>query len=217
MVNDQFDRSEAISQISDFLRTAKPGDVRIVVYTGHACIGSMDISPSIIPPNCPSSGLTISAQTWEDAVRGNSMAGVIVLSVFACCHAGGFMQQGSPLSGLGKRTSFAPATSLRGREPSFITLSSSTALGTSYESSGHNSSGVGDHFLYALNRASRSRRVSGWESFAQTLEAYFMEARRTAFRCGADDNLQRRLDDHPQQPVLTASQLPVSYQLFIDD
>ncbi|KAF8592940.1 hypothetical protein BDV93DRAFT_516961, partial [Ceratobasidium sp. AG-I] len=195
--------------MSSFLRTAKPGDVRIVVYTGHADRFFHEDRPSIVPPACASPEQAISAQCWEDTVRRNSTPGAIVLSVFACCYAGGFMQQKSSLLNMDEGIFFSHWTKGRHEAPTFLTLSSSTALGPSYESMGHQSDGVGDHFLHAINVAVRSRQVNGWEDFARALEFHFMEARTSGFLGDAENNLHEELISYPQEPVLTASGLPV--------
>ncbi|KAG8785835.1 hypothetical protein FRC12_017128 [Ceratobasidium sp. 428] len=211
IINNELDRSTVLRKISNFLAFSYPGDIRIIVFTGHAYTQSTQ--PMIVPPCCPTKESAISPELWEQTVRDNARAGVIVLSIFANCYAGGFMQQDHLLSQLDNQLPFTQPPNLDTREPIFLTFASSLLEECSFESPvagwhTHDAIRVADHFLHALNLTASSPLVNNWGAFIAALENNF---RRTRERCFTDPD---DIIKNPQTPKLTYSCLPPFSTLF---
>ncbi|QRV86998.1 ICE-like protease (caspase) p20 domain protein [Ceratobasidium sp. AG-Ba] len=128
LINDVFDREQALNTIAEFIATGHCGDVRAIVFTGHAD------GDRVVPPVCPSRELAISAEEWERTVRDNAQPGVIVLSIFATCFSGHFMQQPIDLRDTSSATvSSLPRTMLGEGNPVLVTFSSAARDERSYE------------------------------------------------------------------------------------
>ncbi|QRV87060.1 ICE-like protease (caspase) p20 domain protein [Ceratobasidium sp. AG-Ba] len=174
LINDVFDREQALNTIAEFIATGHCGDVRAIVFTGHAD------GDRVVPPVCPSRELAISAEEWERTVRDNAQPGIIVLSIFATCFSGHFMQQPIDLRDTSSATaSSIPRMMLGEGNPVLVTFTSAARDERSYESSieRHAPFRVADHFLYALDQTARSPNVRSWSGFIQTMQEHFERAR----------------------------------------
>ncbi|KAG9125270.1 hypothetical protein FRC07_008313 [Ceratobasidium sp. 392] len=220
MVNDTFDRDAALERVSSFLSTARCRDVRAIVFTGHA-VRAEGSSPALIPPNCPDRDQAIPAELWERTIRESTQPGVIVLSVFASCFSGGFMQQPIDLQNLNTEISNTSSvlTSNLSPGPILVTFTSSSEMQRSYESSieNHDPWRVADHFLHALDMTARRPNVRDWRSFISAMQEDFQRAREigaAAFEeAGAGEAWLR---DSPQTPSFTASDVVDLPTLFPD-
>ncbi|KAJ1303068.1 hypothetical protein OPQ81_011269 [Rhizoctonia solani] len=226
LVGDTFDAQTVLIRVKKFLSDATEGDVRAIIFTGHAARTQADQKVAIVPPaghgstNNPDEGL-ISADAWRAAVNESTQPGVIVLSIFASCMSGDLMNQpvnikdlNGPLStGATLPDPQAPASA-----PIFITFASSQSDQSTYESVVGPSPGQdppfrhGDHFLRAFTLAARDSRVLDWKGFIQALEERFSELRRIGAYCAAHDpDPEGRdlnwLETHPQDPVYSSSRL----------
>ncbi|QRW10314.1 hypothetical protein RhiLY_09313 [Ceratobasidium sp. AG-Ba] len=214
-VNDEFDRDQALDKLAGFLQTARPGDIRAIVFTGHAA------HDMLIPPNCPTPEIGISSADWERTIRDNAQSGVVVLSIFATCYSGSFMQQPIDLRNLNSDIKdHAPDSTAEASGPILITFSSASASQISYESSvAHDDLGrVGDHFLYALDQAARSPHVRTWAGFIDSMEYHLQQARKTCSNIAAYEGAESSeawIANSPQTPVLTFSH-PFFKSLFSD-
>ncbi|KAG9098761.1 hypothetical protein FS749_003002 [Ceratobasidium sp. UAMH 11750] len=217
MVNNTFDREDALTCVSEFLSTARRGDVRAIVFTGHAERPSGDERTVLIPPNCPKKELAIPADVWERTIRENAKPGVIVLSIFASCFSGDLMHQKINLRDLDS-VSGASRVSNVDLEPILVTFSSSTKDQRSYESSVEleEPCPVSDHFLHVLNLTAQSPDVKDWQSFIRVLESHFEKAREVAAKIVDDLNPKRWIEDSPQTPMYSASSVPSMKSLFPD-
>ncbi|KAF8597343.1 hypothetical protein BDV93DRAFT_562379 [Ceratobasidium sp. AG-I] len=215
MVNDTFDQEAALDEVSRFLSTAHCGDVRAIVFTGHAISAVHDPGPALVPPNCPARELAIPAHVWEQTILNSAEAGVVVLSIFASCFSGGFMQQPINMQNLDVIPDDAPGT-YPPAGPILITFSSTSPNQLSYESSIEDKDPwrVADHFLHALSRTAQSPLVNDWASFVSTLESEFQAARDIGSSFDPDRTLEEWQADSPQTPMLTASSLPNFPTLF---
>ncbi|KAG8692207.1 hypothetical protein FRC09_011389 [Ceratobasidium sp. 395] len=209
LLNDTFDRDEALSRVAEFLSTAKCRDVRAIVFTGHARRTEGENDVALIPPNCLDRDQAISAELWENTIRDNTQPGVIVLSIFASCFSGGFMEQGINLKDLNPVRSPNASSSSTSDDPGpiLVTFTSSSRDQLSYESSieAEHPWRAADHFLYALDMTARYPGVRDWQTFITILEFHFQDAR----RIGASFDETRSPDewerDSPQTPMYTAS------------
>ncbi|KAG8735901.1 hypothetical protein FRC10_010026 [Ceratobasidium sp. 414] len=214
LVGNQFDRGTVLEKVASFLRSAKkPGDVRAIIFTGHAR-RMYQGAVALVPPLCRDEGDLIPADLWEKTVRENTEPGVIVLSIFASCMSGGLMRQRVDLKDL---SSFSPPDEKASpKTPIFVTFASSEEHQLSYESTvSLNEDGTprtGDHFLRALTLAARERNVTDWQSFIETIQRKFDQLRLIGAYCaelgsGSDVTHESWLERSPQQPVISASQL----------
>lgn len=120
-VGEEFDKEEVLEKLSEFLRSAQEGDIRAIVFTGHA-LRTLDDVVAIVPPHCPNKEDVIPAKQWEETVKLNTKPGVVVLSIFASCQSGELMPQKinlKPLSNISEMD-----TSASSDVPIFITLAS---------------------------------------------------------------------------------------------
>ncbi|QRV95974.1 hypothetical protein RhiJN_23992 [Ceratobasidium sp. AG-Ba] len=215
-VNDEFDRDQALDKLARFLQTARSGDIRAIVFTGHAERGML------IPPNCPTPDMGISSADWERTIRDNAQSGVIVLSVFATCYSGSFMQQPINLRNLNSEPKCsAPDSVVKASGPILITFSSASASQLSYESSvtHHNLGRVGDHFLFALEQAVRSPHVQTWSGFIDSIEYHFQAAREICAAIAAQEGAESSeawIESNPQTPAFSASHYFEFKSLFAD-
>ncbi|KAG9119863.1 hypothetical protein FRC07_004900 [Ceratobasidium sp. 392] len=174
MVNDEFNREDALERVASFLSTAACRDVRAIIFTGHAddMAGGR---PALVSPNCPDRERAVPAELWEQTTRENAQSVVIVLSIFASCFSGGFIQQEIDLKDLGTETYTVPSAN---PGPILVTFCSAAVDQRSYESSIENMPPyrVADHFLYALGKTARSSDVRDWQSFVAILESHFHQA-----------------------------------------
>ncbi|KAG8791670.1 hypothetical protein FRC12_008460 [Ceratobasidium sp. 428] len=220
LLNDSFGRDEALSRVAEFLSTAKCRDVRAIVFTGHACRTEGENDVALIPPNCLDRAQAISAELWENTIRDNTQPGVIVLSIFASCFSGGFMEQGINLKNLNPVRSPNASSSPTSGDPSpiLVTFTSSSPDQLSYESSieAEHSWRPADHFLYALDMTARCPSVRDWQTFITLLESYFQDARRIGASFDETRSPEDWERDSPQTPMYTASDFVDLPTLFPD-
>ncbi|CAE6438675.1 unnamed protein product [Rhizoctonia solani] len=224
LVGDSFDAQVVLNTVKNFLSDAIEGDVRAIVFTGHATHTQADGKIAIIPPTTghrrsnPDEGL-ITADAWREAVNQSTQPGVIVLSIFASCLAGGMMDQTVNIRDFndvmmmeGNAPSSEPSTPA----PIFITFASSQFNQSAYESivgpqrDSNSSYRYGDHFLRAFTLAARDPRSLDWAKFIQVLEEKFFHLRKIGAYCAAyDPDINNRdphwLDHHPQVPGYSSS------------
>ncbi|KAG8739192.1 hypothetical protein FRC10_006056 [Ceratobasidium sp. 414] len=209
MVNDSFDRDEALARVALFLSTAKCRDVRAIVFTGHAVRANGQGRSALVPPNCPDPEMAIPADLWERTIRENTQPGVIVLSIFASCFSGDFMQQEIDLRNLNQAAAPDPALD---PGPILVTFTSAAPDQLSYESSieTRHPWRVADHFLYALDQTARSPDVRDWQGFIQMLESHFQHAREVGASFDPDRTSEEWQNESPQTPSYRASNVVVS-------
>ncbi|KAG9093700.1 hypothetical protein FRC06_011407 [Ceratobasidium sp. 370] len=213
LVGNKFDRGTVLEKVTSFLRSAKkPGDVRAIIFTGHAYRMHQG-TLALVPPLCRGEGDLIPADLWEKTVRENTQPGVIVLSIFASCMSGGLMRQRVALKDVS--SSPPPDGKVSLNTPIFVTFASSEEHQLSYESTiGLNEDGSdrpGDHFLRALTLAARERNVTDWQSFIGTIQRKFDELRLIGAYCAeraSNSSMtgESWLERSPQHPVMSASQ-----------
>ncbi|KAG9088679.1 hypothetical protein FRC06_001928 [Ceratobasidium sp. 370] len=121
MVNNYFDRNEALVRVSSFLSTARCRDVRAIMFMGHAAGVNGQGRPALVPPNYPDPEMAIPAELWESTIRENTQPGVIVLSIFASCFSEDFMQQEIDLKVLNQSTSDTTPSSTSTPGPILLT------------------------------------------------------------------------------------------------
>lgn len=215
MVNNSFDQKDTLKAVSQLVSTARCGDVRAIVFTGHAMTTGNSSGPALVPPNCPTRELAIPAHVGEDTIRASAKPGVVVLSIFASCFSGGFMQQSINVQNLDNLVPNEPG-GYPHTGPILVTFSSASADQLSYESSIEYTEPwrVADHFLHALSRTAQSPLVNNWERFVSTLEAEFQGARDIGGSMDPDRTPEQWKSDSPQTPMLTASSLPVCIDLI---
>ncbi|KAG9122920.1 hypothetical protein FRC07_000499 [Ceratobasidium sp. 392] len=218
MVNDTFDRDAALERVSSFLSTARCRDVRAIVFTGHA-VRAEGSRPALIPPDCPDPDQAIPAELWERTIRESTQPGVIVLSIFASCFSGGFMQQPIDLQNLNTETSNTSSVLTPNPGPILVTFTSSSEIQRSYESSieTHDPWRVADHFLHALDMTARRPNVRDWRCFISAMQEDFQRAREIGAasfeEAGAGEVWLR---NSPQTPAFTASDMVDLPTLFPD-
>ncbi|KAH7337274.1 hypothetical protein B0J17DRAFT_719168 [Rhizoctonia solani] len=220
LLGDWFDAQTILTRVKTFLSDATEGDVRAIVFTGHAARTQADHKVAIVPPAGyhganPDDGL-ISADAWRATVHESTQPGVVVLSIFASCMSGDLMDQPINLKDLNGPIATSalsdPKSSAPG--PIFITFASSRSDQSTYESVVGPSRGqdnpfrYGDHFLRAFTLAARESHISDWKGFIQALEENFSELRRIGAICAANDPDMQDLNwerSHPQTPIYTSS------------
>ncbi|KAG8693213.1 hypothetical protein FRC09_010656 [Ceratobasidium sp. 395] len=214
LVGNQFDRDTVLEKVTSFLQSeAKPGDVRAIVFTGHA-YRMFQGTVALVPPLSRGEEDLIPGDLWERTIRENTKPGVIVLSIFASCMSGALMRQQVNLKDL---NSAAPSDPVSPDTPIFVTFASSEEDQRSYESTigfdEDKSPRTGDHFLRALTLTARERNVTDWQSFIETMQEKFDQLRLIGAYCaeitGSDSGMtyESWLERSPQQPVISASQL----------
>ncbi|KAF8601382.1 hypothetical protein BDV93DRAFT_545883 [Ceratobasidium sp. AG-I] len=218
LVSEEFDREAVLERLSEFLRSASKGDVRAIIFTGHALRILQDVV-AIVPPYCPTEEDAIPAKLWEDTVKANTKPGVIVLSIFASCLSGGLMPQRVDLKPLSKIST--ADTSSANNVPIFITFASCGPEENSYESAVDleaDSCRLGDHFLRAITLAMRDSSSKDWDSFIAALDVNFAQIRQIGATCAAQSSrpCSTWLEDFPQNPVITTSdhRLPLYQSVF---
>ncbi|KAG9098762.1 hypothetical protein FS749_003003 [Ceratobasidium sp. UAMH 11750] len=216
MVNNHFDRDEALARVSSFLSTANCRDVRAIVFTGHAARTDGQDRPALVPPNCPDAELAIPADLWESTIRKNTQPGVIVLSIFASCFSGDFMKQEIDLKDLNQDTSNTVLDSASNPGPILVTFTSAAPDQLSYESSIETDRPwrVSDHFLYALDMTARSPDVRDWQGFINTMESHFRRAREVGASFDSTRTPEEWQRDSPQDPSYRASNVVALPTLF---
>jgi hypothetical protein len=220
MVEVEYDRTQILENIAEFLSTAIAGDVRVIVFTGHTARVGPDQRIAIIPPNCPSEGETITADVWHHTINTSAGSGVLVVSVFAACESGAILQQMQNIDII-RLTDFNRLADTQHtgdpNGPIHIALSSSGATQLSYEyfapcrSSDPRSH---DPFLWALAETVRRPNINDWGSFVETLQNIFDFVRATGFQHGGDYEFPYDLEwllENPQTPrmAIPPRQLPV--------
>ncbi|KAF8693848.1 hypothetical protein RHS03_08301, partial [Rhizoctonia solani] len=230
LVGDWFNAQDVLDKVKEFLSGAIEGDVRAIVFTGHATCTQADGKVAIVPPSgChrtsnPDEGL-ISADAWREAVNQSTQPGVIVLSIFASCLSGGLMDQPiniRDLNGPVTTETALPSSELSSPAPIFITFASSQFNQKTYESivgppkdskdpnDWINQCRYGDHFLRAFTLAARDPRAVDWERFIRVLEEKLSKLRNIGAYCAEKDPEVRNfnwLEDHPQVPVYGSSKI----------
>ncbi|KDN35334.1 hypothetical protein RSAG8_11668, partial [Rhizoctonia solani AG-8 WAC10335] len=222
LVGDSFDAQTVLNRVKMFLRDGTEGDVRAIIFTGHAARTHTDHKVAIVPPaGCrsasdPDEGL-ISADAWRAAVNDSTQPGVIVLSIFASCMSGDLMNQPVNLKDLNDPITtgaILPDPQAAAPAPIFITFASSRSDQSTYESVVGPSPGqdapfrYGDHFLRAFTLAARETCILDWKDFIRSLEEKFSQLRMIGAFCAAHDPDIRDsnwLETHPQTPVYTFS------------
>ncbi|CAE6375816.1 unnamed protein product [Rhizoctonia solani] len=221
LVGDSFDAQTILNRVKTFLRDATEGDVRAIIFTGHAAQTQSDRKVAIVPPaGCfsggdPDEGL-ISADAWRAAVNESTQPGVIVLSIFASCMSGDLMNQPVNMKDLNAPIATGDISSdLQEAAPApiFITFASSRADQNTFESvvglsSGQDPYRYGDHFLRAFTLAARESSILDWKGFIQSLEEKFLQLRMIGAICAAQDPDVRDsnwLETHPQTPMYSSS------------
>ncbi|CAE6493166.1 unnamed protein product [Rhizoctonia solani] len=185
MVEEEGDKREILRRVGNFLASADEGNIRVIVFTGHAARIGTDQRFAIIPSGCASDDDTITAAEWQDIVLKNAGAGVVVVSVFATCMSGAVAEQSVKLTDFGhiiERQSSIPNLP---NGPIQIILSSSGDNQSSFEyhtPSGYSGSSWHDYFLWALAETTQRKDVNNWESFVKTLQAAFNYVRAASFR-----------------------------------
>ncbi|KAG8733532.1 hypothetical protein FRC11_005534 [Ceratobasidium sp. 423] len=226
LVGDSFDAQTVLDRVKIFLSDAAEGDVRAIIFTGHAARTQADQKVAIVPPSGyhrtgdPDEGL-ISADAWRAAVNGSTQPGVIVLSIFASCMSGDLMNQPVNMKDLNDPMAAGgappdPETSTPA--PIFITFASSRSDQNTYESvvdpppSRDAPLRYGDHFLRAFTLAARESHALDWAGFIRVLEEKFSQLRMIGAICAANDpdpdgRDPNWLATHPQDPVYSSSRL----------
>lgn len=218
LTGDKFNKQETLHRVATFLSTALAGDVRAIIFTGHSIKIQSDQRLAIVPPDSADEADTIPAEVWNENIRESTKAGVIVLSIFACCRAGGFAEQNVSLTDF-NNPSTSRSNIAASNTPVFITFSSSRPDQDTYESrvSTDGQSDDYDHFLWALAKTARDRNVGDWRTFARRLREHFSNARTIgsywARESGAASTLEAWRSNHPQTPQFFCSQnLPVRWK-----
>ncbi|KAF8597340.1 hypothetical protein BDV93DRAFT_527449, partial [Ceratobasidium sp. AG-I] len=184
MVNDDFTRDTVLNRVARFHQDAQSGDVRAVVFTGHAW--RHEGGPvMLIPPNCPTWDQAISEPEWEANIREHTRSGVIVFSILAHCFSGDFMRQQFDLRDAHNIPTLEPSAT---PGPVFVTFSSTSGNLRAYESSIEHTTPfrIADHFLYALVSTMHSSEVQDWDQFFPLFEQKFREVRAIASRIAED-------------------------------
>lgn len=211
LVEEEFNRQTALDRVAEFLRPAVAGDVRAIIFTGHATEDG-----DIIPPICGigTSQDLIPPSVWTENIQNNVKPGVIVLSIFASCFSGNLMKQSVKLTDFGcpARTpsvfdapDASPDSHVAPSEtPIFITFNSSKENERSHESEDPLSEDrTSDHFLSALATTARDTEIKDWSDFIKTLQVAFCLARSLG-ATGSNDPV-KWLIENPQHPGATMS------------
>ncbi|KAB5590925.1 hypothetical protein CTheo_5619 [Ceratobasidium theobromae] len=236
MVDVEYNRVQILQNIAHFLSTAVEGDIRVIVFTGHATrIGCGDDRRIVlIPSNCPAEEDAISANSWYETVRTHAAPGVVVISIFATCYSGAIPPSlDSDNAGTINTTLKDFAFHLEklhtqhpesASGPTHIALTSSGDAQSSYEyfaPSRSNTPRLHDHFLWALAEAVKRPNIGDWEPFVETLQNSFNFVRAVSLtlRPGSNESngsyeFPNNLDwvlSHPQSPRLAipGGRLPV--------
>ncbi|KAG8773536.1 hypothetical protein FRC12_002487 [Ceratobasidium sp. 428] len=211
LVNSHFTRSDVLERIAQFLQDADSGDVRAIVFTGHAveCCGRV----MLVPPHCPGDREAISEKDWEDNIQKQVKPGVVVFSILAHC-LGDFMTQELDLQNSIARQD--QPTHFSGIGPIFITFSATSKGTSAYESMiATNTSRVTDHFIHALISTLRSDQVHSWESFFRVFQGNFEETRAAVSRVYPPEPHEHKWEeDNPQHPRFSASK-SVRYSILL--
>ncbi|KAG8711016.1 hypothetical protein FRC08_016427 [Ceratobasidium sp. 394] len=201
MTRGDFDRARVLDEVARFLVPALPGDVRVIVFTGHSI--RLDTgSPAMVLPGTPSD-VTIPAREWNQNIRAHTKPGVIVLSILSTCFAGGFAEQDVRITDFTLPQEVENVGSFNA--PILVTFSSCGSQERSYESPlGDYELQERDHFLWALARTARAPDVHTWQQFVARLKDSFAFARSIG-SLGAPEGPLKWMWDNPQNPVLTAT------------
>lgn len=184
MVNDEFTPETVLSRVARFFEDADSGDVRAVVFTGHAW--RLHGGPVLlIPPNCPTRDQAISEPDWQTNIQKHAKPGVIVFSILAHCFSGDFMRQPFDLRDSHNIPTLEPSSA---PGPVFVTFSSTSGDMRAYESSIEHTTPfrIADHFLHALVSTMHSPDVQDWDQFFHTFDQKFREVRAVAARIAED-------------------------------
>ncbi|KAG8740053.1 hypothetical protein FRC10_004811 [Ceratobasidium sp. 414] len=204
LVNSRFTREEVLQRVADFFLDAKSGDVRAVVFTGHAyCEDNGPVM--LIPPQCSGAEEAISEKDWEENIRKHAKPGVVAFSILA--HSlGDFMTQKLDLSQWHDVVQRCHLSSVE-VEPIFVTFSASLGDMLAYESAlAADSLRVTDHFIHALLSTIHNTEVHDWGSFFRVFEGEFQATRAAASQTDLDKPVGRTWrDDNPQIPCFSTS------------
>lgn len=212
LVENSFDAGTVLERVAKFLGDAEEGDVRAIIFTGHARQRTPDAPAAIILPGNEHEdpqGL-ITADEWEQTVRANTKPGVIVLSIFANCFSGSFMQQHVSVKDLSRPAEpEAEAADATPNAPIFITFASSRENQKTFESvvgcpceSRDSDWRYGDHFLRAFTLAARNRNFTDWQSFIKVLDNNLAHVREVGAFFAGEPNW---LEENPQSAMYTSS------------
>ncbi|KAG8733531.1 hypothetical protein FRC11_005533 [Ceratobasidium sp. 423] len=215
MVEEESDKTEILRRMGNFLASAGAGDIRMIVFTGHASKIGADQRFAIILSDSTSDDGTITSEEWQSTIIQNAGAGVVVISVFATCMSGAVAEQSVKLTNFDQiiqqqsRAPDAPAGPIQ------IILSSSgeAQLSFEYRTPPHRStSGWHDYFLWALAETTQRPGIHDWESFVKTLQTTFTYVRTASFRDSSSFQYPQDLDwllHNPQTPhIFVSSQMP---------
>ncbi|KAG9125569.1 hypothetical protein FRC07_007059 [Ceratobasidium sp. 392] len=210
LVNSRFTRSDVLEKVAHFLADAESGDVRTVVFMGHAV--RSDGQVMLIPPRCLGNREAISEQDWEENVRRYTKHGVVVFSILVHC-LGDFMTQDLDLQEYDTRQDQADSNETG---PVFITFSAASDGTLAFESIiAADSPRVTDHFVHALLVTLRSTEVRGWESFFRIFSGSFQQTREAVPRAYLDGSIGDNWGDvNPQYPRFSASR-GVRYSILL--
>ncbi|KDN35333.1 hypothetical protein RSAG8_11667, partial [Rhizoctonia solani AG-8 WAC10335] len=221
MVEEEGDKNEILTRVGNFLASAERGDIRMIVFTGHAARVGTDQHFAIIPWGCSSDDETITSAEWQRIILKNAGAGVVVVSVFATCMSGAVAEQSERLTNFDRiieRQSLAPNLP---NGPIQIILSSSGDNQSSFEyhTPSHHSDSTTwhDYFLWALAETTKRTDVDTWESFVKTLQTTFNYVRAAGFRNSSFQYPQdlEWLLRHPQTPHISASSQIPDFNRFL--
>ncbi|CAE6447588.1 unnamed protein product [Rhizoctonia solani] len=215
MVEEEGNKNEILRRVGNFLASAEGGDIRMIVFTGHATRIGNDRKFAIIPWGCSSEDDTITSAEWQSVVLWNAAPGVVVVSVFATCMSGAAMEQSERLTNFDRIIEKQSLVTALPNGPIQIILSSSGDAQSSFEyhTPSHRSGSTTwhDYFLWALAETTQMVDVDSWESFVKTLQTTFNYVRTAGFRNSSfqyPHDLEWLLN-HPQTPrIFVSSQMP---------
>ncbi|KAJ1303067.1 hypothetical protein OPQ81_011268 [Rhizoctonia solani] len=214
MVEEDGDKREILRRVGNFLASAEEGDVRVIVFTGHAVRIGTNRQFAIIPSSASCDNDTISPVEWQNAVLNNAADGVVVISIFTTCMSGAMVEQSVELTNFDRVTERQSLVTDSPNGPIQIILSSSGDTQASFEyhtRSNNASSSWHDCFLWALAETTQRTDIDNWESFVKTLQTTFTYVRATSFRYSSF-NYPHDLEwllYNPQTPrIFVSSQMP---------
>ncbi|CEL56876.1 hypothetical protein RSOLAG1IB_08154 [Rhizoctonia solani AG-1 IB] len=221
MVEDEGNKIQVLRRIREFLASAEAGDIRVIVFTGHATkVGDRE-QFVIIPSGSTSDSDTISSAEWQSTILENASAGVVVVSIFATCMSGAMVSEdGVRLPNFERIAERQSSASIPSDGPIQIILSSSGDSQLSFEfKTPLDSSAMGwnDYFLWALAETTKRSDVDSWESFVKTLQTSFAYVRTAGFR-NSSFSYPQDLDwllNHPQTPRIYLSPQAPEFNRFM--
>ncbi|KAG8695747.1 hypothetical protein FRC09_008963, partial [Ceratobasidium sp. 395] len=204
VVEEAYNREEILNTIAGFLNSAVAGDVRVIIFSGHATrTDGTSSSPAMVLP--VASANKLHADDWNRNIRAHAKPGVVVLSVIATCYSGGFVERGTRIIDV----EHMPKAEGIVNDPIYITFSASGPFEVAYESPiDSDDPEYHCHLLWAVAGTVRDREVKSWDEFIMGLRERFGYARVKGLagrgaREGQDG--VKWLCDHPQHPEFTTT------------